>query len=298
MQKNGIALLITLLFIMLITVSIGFGLKQLNLASGYVDNEKFLYQSSVILDDVLGYLKTSQELNDINSSEDLDLFLAQASFIPFQIKDLKISIELSSARSKFNINSLIDKKKPDTKKVEILKQYLSNHMINISFVDILLDSMGGIKEDLSYNSGLFDEKPYLFRDYISSYEQFSELEAYYKKYYHDDSLKNIDFKNLFYFSHDKNYKIDLNYATKETWEMMLGCGESRAVQLSEADYDSYESLGMDVEELNILKHRFKTSFFEPYIYVVITVMKNNNNAIISFEYDMKKKEGYDFVYEI
>jgi len=298
MQKNGIALLITLLFIMLITVSIGFGLKQLNLASGYVSDEEFLYQSNIILDDVLGFLKTSQELSDINSSEDFDLFLAQASFIPFDIQGLKIGIELSSARGKFNVNDLMGKKSPNMATVDILKQYLSNHMINVSFVDILLDCMGGIKEDLSYNSSLFDEKPYLFRDYISSFEHFSELKSYYKKYYNDDSLKNIDFKNLFYFSNNKNYTIDLNYATKETWEMMLGCDESRAIQLSEAEYDSYDSLGLDINELNTLKHKFKTSFFEPYVYVIISIMKNNNNAIISFEYDIKKKEGYDFVYEI
>jgi len=53
-----------------------------------------------------------------------------------------------------------------------------------------------------------------------------------------------------------------------------------------------------MQEIDVLKHKFKTSFFEPYIYVVINIEQNKNNAIISFEYDIKKKKGSNFVYEI
>ena len=298
MQRKAIALLITLLFIMLITISVGAGLKQLNQASGYVEDEKFLFQSSVILNDTLDFLKNSQELNDINSSDDFSAFLAQTSFIPFQSHNIKITIKISSARSKFNVNNLMDNKVPNIKRINILKEYFANHMISSSFVDILLDSMGGIKEDLSYESSIFEEKPELFRDYISSYKHFSELKDFYKSYYNDDSLKNIDFKNLFYFTNDKEYKVDLNYATAEVWEMMIGCDKAKAIELSEGSYDSFDDLGLNKKEINVLKYKFKTSFFEPYIYVVINIEQNKNNAIISFEYDIKKKKGSNFVYEI
>jgi len=167
MQRKAIALLITLLFIMLITISVGAGLKQLNQASGYVEDEKFLFQSSVILNDTLDFLKNSQELNDINSSDDFSAFLAQTSFIPFQTHGIKISLELSSARSKFNVNNLMGKKELDIFRVNALRRYLGNHMVATSFVDILLDSMRGVKQDFSYESTLFDQKPELFRDYIS-----------------------------------------------------------------------------------------------------------------------------------
>lgn len=298
-NKRGIALLITLLFIMLITFSIGVGLNQVNEASSYVKKEKFLFQTSSILDDVLTIFKTSKEMDDINSSEDFNAFLSQASFIPFEVSGIKVSLHLQSARSRFNINSLMNKNNTvSQKRVDSLKQYLNRYMINVAFVDILLDAMGGIKEDLSYNSEIFVQKPYLYRDYIVSYKHFSELSEYYENYYNDDSLKNVDFKQLFFYSDDRSYTIDLNYATALVWEMMIGCDKSKAIALSEGYYDSFESIGLSDEELNILRSRFKVSFFEPYIDVLIKVVQDDLSAKIRFEYDMKNKKGSNFVYEI
>lgn len=297
-MKNAIALLTTLVFIMFITISIGIGLKQLNQASSYVENEKFLYQSSVILRDTLNVLNNLQELQDINSSQDLSDFLISNSTIPFQIQGIKITMELSSARSKFNINCLTDAdKKPITNIVDSFNLYLSNYMIDTSYVNILLDSMGGIKSDLSYNSDLFSEKTNIFRDYITSYKHLKELNDFYTLHYNDDSLKNIDFKNLFYYSKDRDYKIDLSFATARTWELMLGCDEQRAIDLSSEVYESLEDIGLSVEEKNILT-RFKSSIFEKFLYVNLNILQENQSANISFEYDIENKKGSNFVYKI
>ena len=297
LYRRGIALLVTLFFIMLITISIGIGLKQVNKASYHVKSEKFLLQTSVILDDVLTMLEGRKEFDDINSSEEFAIFLSETSFIPFETSGINISLEISSARSRFNINSLRNKPFRQDK----LKGYFSNYMINISFVDILLDSMGGTKEYGDYNyPELFDKKPYLFRDYIVSYKHFSELSKFYTQSYRDEALKNIDFKNLFYFSNENNdsYTIDLSTATPEVWEMMLGCDKLRAAELSAEYYDSDESINLSDEELNIVKKKFKTSFFEPYIYVVVNIIQDSSSAKIKFEYDIRNKKGSNFVYEI
>lgn len=295
-NKKGIALLITLLFIMLITISVGIGLKQVNEASNHVKAEKFLFQTSVILDDVFRLLQTSKELDNINSKEEFADFLSEASFIPFEHSGIKVSLELSSARSRFNLNSL----KNNSVRIEQLKQYVTNYMVNISFVDILLDSMGGIKEDMYYTSDIFYEKPYLFRDYIASDKHFGELSDFYVKNYHDDNLKNIDFEKLFYFSSDKNSSIDLTYATAEVWEMMLGCDKLRATELSAGYYDTFESLALDlsIEELDIVKNKFGATLFEPYVDVIVNIIENNQSAKIKFEYDIKNKKGSNFVYDI
>jgi len=297
-MRKGIALLITLLFIMLITISIGISLKQVNTASSHVEDEKFLYQSSAVLDDVLTLLKSSQELNDINSSQDFSAFLAETSFIPFEAEGIKVSLELSSARSKFNVNTLVDASaKPKEDRVAYLKQYVSNYMVITTYVDILLDSMGKVKEDLSYNSELFNNKPYLFRDYIVSAKHLDELNGFYTSFYHEQSLENINFKELFYFGKNNDYKIDLSYATTEVWEMMLGCDTFRASELSATIYEALDDIGLsDDEKLRLAK--FDTSFFEPYIDVRLNIMQDKQSANIRFEYDIKNKKGTNFVYEI
>lgn len=248
---------------MAITVAVGIGLKQVKEASHHVENENFMIQTSVILEDVMQILKTSQQLNDINSSEDFFIFLSQTSFIPLQSNDIRVNIELNSARSKFNVNALVDSNTTaDKNKVEALKVYLNKQMVNSEYVGILLDNMGGIKEDLSYNSAIFNEKPYLFRDYIASLRHLNEINSFYEKTYHDNSLKNIDFEKLFYFSSDKNSFIDLNYATPQTWELILGCDKTRAQQLSlgTGAYTSLNDLGLSDDEKLNMSH-FSTSFF-------------------------------------
>jgi len=160
--------------------------------------------------------------------------------------------------------------------------------------------MGGIKEDLYYNPELFDEKPYLFRDYIVSDRHFKELSDFYTQNYHDDSLKNIDFEKLFYYGKDTNnsYKIDLYFATAEVWEMMLGCDKQRATELSAGYYDTFESIGLSDDELDIVRNKFKADFNQLYINVVINIIQNNQNAKIRFEYDIQNKKGSNFVYDI
>ncbi|WP_324170595.1 hypothetical protein [Sulfurimonas sp.] len=296
-MRKGIALLITLMFVMLITISIGIGLKQVNQASAYVNGEKFLYQSSVILDDVLNILKNSQELQDINSSSELSVFLSESSIIPFEAQGINVVIEMSSARSRFNVNNLVTGNKQNEKRVESLKQYVSNNMVITTYVDVLLDSMSGIKEDMSYNSDIFNKKPYLFRDYITSYKHLRELNEYYTNYYHEDSLKNIDFEKLFYYSNNDSYRVDLSYATVEVWEMMLGCDKQRAIDLSSDIYESEADIDLSEKETEILT-KFNTSIFEAYIYVQLRIIQDNQSANIRFEYDIENKKGSNFVYEI
>ena len=300
-MRSAIALLITLFFIMAITITIGLGLKEVNRASTSVENEQFKIETTILLDDVMKILKESKELKLITEASDRDIqreafniFLTQASFIPFESNGYKVIIEISSAREKFNINSL------DTKTVPFLKDYLMKVGINADeYVNILLDGIGGVKEDLSYNSAVFNDNIYLFRDYITSLKHLREFNNFYNNNYRDNMLKSIKFEELFYFSMDKtSYNIDLNHATKEVWKLMLGCDDTRASQLS-SEAGSYTQLKkfLDDSEIELVK-KFRYSFYEPYIYVKVEIIKNRQNAKISFEYDMKNNRGYNFIYEI
>lgn len=306
MSKKGIALLITLLFIIAITLSIGIGLKQVKIASTEVQNENFMLQTNVILDDVLTLLQTSKELDEVlkdTTGEVLYIFLAQSSFIPLEAADIKVSLEITSARSKLNINTLTDINGTMTEttipRVEAFKNYLSTYGINLAYADILLDLRGKVKEDMSYNSDIFYEKPYLFRDYITSFTHLSEVDDFYMKTYHENNLKNINFEKLFSFNSDISTAIDVNYATPEVWELILGVGRLRAEELSlgSGTYTKLADVELSLDE-QAMMNRFTVSYFEPHLDVQIEIMQNNNMAKIHFQYDIKNKKGSNFSYEI
>ena len=295
-SRSAIALLITVMFVIVITVAIGYGLKQVNNASSVVKEEKFIYQSSIIVEDVLNILKTSPDIAsviDTNSSSDFYVFMSQASFIPLQISGFDIVLKISSARSKFNPKQI------NIRNIDLLRVFMSNHNVNSQYVDLLVDSISGIKEDNSYNSTIFDENPYLFRNYIASLDQVKEINKFYTQEYNDPSLKNIDFNELFYFSSESNISIDLNYATPLVWELLLGTTKERAEFLSDGmgSYTQLSDLNLDRDEEENLE-KFKTSYFEPLLFVEIEIMQENMKSNTSFEYDIKKKEGYNFAYEI
>lgn len=300
-KKSAIALLITVFFIIAITFSLGIALKQVKDASLDVEKEHFMLQSAQILDDVNTILKSSQLLNAVDSPESFYLFLSEVSFIPFQSNDLKVSIEINSARSKININTLQDANLSNPQKTEALSSYLSNFAISSEFVGVLMDAMGGIKEDNTYNTPLFNDNTTLFRDYISSKEHLETLITFYIQTRHENSITKIDFENLFSFSNPKAYMLDLNHATKESWRLMLGCDELRAEELAllGGTYLTQEDLDLALSENErVALSRFETSLFEPHLGVKVMIQKNEQLAYIHFEYDMKTKKGTNFVYEI
>jgi len=295
-SRNAIALLITVMFVIVITVAIGYGLKQVNTASAMVKEENFIYQNNITIEDVLTILQNSQELQrvaDSNSSEELYLLLSEAAFIPFEYKGIEILLRLKSARAKFNPKIL------NAQRAEMLRLYLQNYNINGQYVDMLFDNIGGIKEDNSYTTAIFDENPSLFRDYIASAKHLELINDFYTKEYNDNALKKVDFSQLFIYGDNNNSSIDLNFATPAVWEMMLGCSQDRAEVLSSGmgSYTDLQSVNLSSDEqANLAK--FKTSFFEPIIEVELGISQNGLNSKVKFEYDMKNKKGSNFVYEI
>lgn len=142
MKRSAIALLITVMFVILITVAIGVALKQVNSASQTLKDEAFLYQSSLILEDVLTILQNSTDLarvGDSNSSAELFVLLSSASLIPFESQGTRVLISLSSARAHYPLASL------DANTSQMLREYVSTKGVNSAYVDLLLDCKGKSK---------------------------------------------------------------------------------------------------------------------------------------------------------
>ena len=306
-MKRGIALLITLMFIMAITLSIGVGLSYTKRAQNTLSDENFLLQSNIILNDVLNLLKKSQDLKLVvkdTTGNAFNAFLAQSSFIPFESSGIAVTIEIKSARSKFNPSALMkpNSKNIDLARVNLLREYFARKQLNNTYVDILLDGLGGVKADLSYNSNIFNEKATLFRDGIVSRKHLDEFNEFYTNSFYDNALSRIDFDNLFYYASDTNasYVIDLNHATQEVWELMLNVNALRAKELvmGEGSYSQENKAPLSEDELSMLSN-FKTSYApQMFLDVQVEITQNNSKAKIAFEYDIKKTIGYNFAYEI
>lgn len=295
-SREAIALLITVMFVIVITVAIGFGLRLTKEATQELKTEAFIYQSNLLVEDILKILQNSPDLatiGDTNSSEALFIFLSTASFIPLQSQGVSVTISLESARAKFPLVALTPER------AEFLREFVSRKNINPSYVEILLDAMSKIKEDRSYNSAIFDENPSLFRDYIATKEHLEQVNDYYARTYNENVTKNIDFEKLFSFTQDANASIDLNFANAQVWEFLLQSAPERALILEERRgfYTDIASLELSQEEQERVE-KFQISFFEPILLVTLEMREDESVARVIFEYDIKKKKGSNFVYEI
>ncbi|QOP43687.1 hypothetical protein FJR45_06865 [Sulfurimonas sediminis] len=301
-KKNAIALLITMFFIMAITITIGVSLGHINSAKENLSSEKFLLQTTAVLDDMMKILKETPELDDINDTQTFRAFLLQYSTVVPLSTDIMVEVKLESARSKFNFNAL---KKNTAQGENALKNaligYFNAKMINSEYLYLLEDLTGGIKEDGMYNSALFDDNPYLFRDYISSDEQIKELNEYYKKIYHDNSVEYINLHNIFNFGNYKNsaYVIDLNFVNRDVFNIMSGNYYEQENTDAEDDNFFVDCEKLTAEEKENLKRKFNASCdLQKIITVTLLVTQGKQNAEIKFEYNIKTKKGSNFVYKI
>jgi len=302
-NKNAIALLITMFFIMAITITIGVSLRHINSAKENLSSEKFLLQTTVVLHDMMKILKDTPELNDINDTQTFRAFLSQYSTVVPLSADMAVEVKLESARSKFTFNALQDNN--TTKGESALKNaligYFNAKNINSEYVYMLKDLTGGIKADGTYKSGIFNENPYLFRNYISSDEQIKALNSYYKRTYNDNSVDKIDLHNIFNFGNYKasSYIIDLNFVNRDIFNIMSGKYYEQENNTSLEDGFFVDCDQLTTKEKENLKRKFNASCdLQKIIAVTLFITQDKQNAKISFEYNILTKKGSNFVYKI
>ena len=301
-MRKGIALLLTLFFMMLIAVAVGMGLQTVNDSRKEIEKEQFMLQSSMFVQDVLSLLRNSPEIKavlDDNTSTSLYALVTESSTIPLQSGEYQVLVSLKSARDRFNINELVDKKgKVNEKRFNALRDLLIGYGLQEELGWMFVDTLRGNREG-EYFTDIFYTETELFREYMASWYHLETVLLYYKKKYHENVFAVLDFESLFCFERDRHAKIDLNYATPLTWQLLLGCTIERAMQLvqNEGTYESMEDLQLDEEEKRRLKN-FRTSFFEPIVAVQMQIRKEDQSAIIAFEYDLKTQRAKNFVYEL
>jgi hypothetical protein len=309
-SNRGIALLITLFFIISITLAVGIGLKQVNEARAEIEQENFMIQSSVVLDDVLKILTKMSKEYDVENDADGEgfyTFLEESAFIPFESSGIKTLISIDSARSKLNINAFAD---ANLSTKEALESYFESRMVGLEYVDMLFDVIKGIRVEPPYRTDIVHQRPLLIKDtnnYISSYENLREINEFYKLSYHDNKIDKINFKNLFYFSADSNYSLDLNCISPAAKDVIWASdvvyvedetqNEEMLEQTTPCSVDFCASLSEE-EKSNFNSKYNATCIPQRNINVVVEVMQHKQHAKIMFEYSMDSKKGSNFVYEL
>ena len=295
-RRSGIALLITLFFIMAITVAVGISLSQLQKGGKELHEGRFLVQSSAVLEDVLSVLQNSPMMAEIKDAPTFNVFLESTSVLPFEVQDLRVLIRMQSARGKFNINTL--------KGSEVYRDALNTYMLRYNILDsyyltdLLVDCMSG-KQDV-YKTAIFDDMPWMYRDKIAGSEHLDQILEYYMRTRHDYNVQKLPWRELVRFGEHNSTEIDANYATAEVWQMMLPNADDVRVQaLGEGlvVYEKEGDLNLMTDEKEEMK-RFDVRYFLPTVHVDVTVQEHNRTADISFEYEITSKKAETFEYGI
>ena len=297
MRRSAVALLITLFFIIAITAAVGVSLTHLKKSGEELHQARFMLQSAAVVEDVMALMKEGEKLGVVSDAESLSVFLFTAGFIPLELKELLVKIEITSAMGRLNINALSSSKKLQEAFIAYLVRFNVQDAYYMS--DLLLDAMGGKKE--VYKTNIFDEMPELYRQRIVSSRHFEKILDFYVKERHDDAVLKVPWQDLIRFDDNNATMVDANYITPALWQLFIpGLEVERAEALASAGGGTYNTLAdidLSPEERAIVS-KYKIGFYQPVVHLDIEVLENNSSAHIAFDYDISTKKGKHFEFGI
>jgi hypothetical protein len=296
LNRRGIALLITIFFIIAITAAVGVSLMNLRKSGEELHEARFLLQTAAVVDDVLAIMKEADKLGAVTDAETLNVFLLTAGFIPLELKGVLVKIEMTSAMGRFNINALKSSQPFQQALIEYMVRFNVQDAIYMN--DLLLDCMGGPKD--VYKTNIFDEMPELYRERIVSKRHFDMIVDFYTRERHDNAVAKLPWEDLIRFDDANATAIDANYITPALWQMLIpGLDEERAVELASGEeiYGSLQEIDLQEEDRARLS-TFNPSFYQPVVHMDIVLLENNSSANVAFDYDLSTKKGKHFEFGI
>lgn len=288
MKRSGIALLITLFFIMAITVAVGVSLTQFKEGRTHLDKQRFMVQCSAVLSDVVSLLQTAPMINEVSDADSLKMLLDSGGLIPLEADGLQLLIRVKSARGTLNINTLAASEPFQ----QALNAYLLRYNVqDVTYLnDLLIDSMRG--EQPSYRTELFYEKPWLYREGIADRRHFEQLLDYYVQTRFDESVKKVPWEALVHFGNSNTSGVDANYVSSELWKLMLPDIQDEKAQLLAEGLEVYrelKDLELGDEDIKRLGN-YGIEFYKPVLGVELTVVQAEEEAKIIFEYTIDAKQ--------
>jgi hypothetical protein len=282
-MKRGIALLITMGFITVLTGIIAYMFS----ITGEVFDEAIKVdarnQRTILLKDIK--VIVSRYAQDVENSDDLSNFLL--GMPPFYDKksDTSLHIEIGYLSNKVNINSLFIRNKVDKNVVEFLKNIGETYnVLDIGFFIALLEDTID-RDDVSRQalSEISREDIKFSNSRIISFGHFKKIVEYYVKTTQDTNILAIPWEKLIYFGELQKEVVDCDKMSKEL---------INAFRLSVEDFTGCVDLE-DEESKKIAKKFNLKPFFKMsnlYVLVNISYQVNDFKDEVFFIYDLKTKE--------
>jgi len=298
-SRPAIALIITLFFIMAMTLLVGISSGLSDRALKRVEKERFLIQANRISHDVVTIL--NQITKDLNSSDDLDMLIDLPVLLDDEVSGMHVEITFESASSRLNINSLVDENGTIQKEYYNLLEnvLINNQVLDPSlFLSLVADTIDSDIEERIVDSEIATLDPFYSNGEIIDMKHFNKIIQKYIEMRDDLAINQIPWSKLI---STVGKDIDINHVTPELFaEIFPNFAPDEVLEYTLGRKDTYNKME-DLEVDDITKEyllKLGVSFYEPLVKCNVLLKVNEQTGIISFYYDLSGKNASEFNIEI
>jgi len=287
-MKKGIALLITIGFIVILTALIAYIFTLSNRAFEEVNNVQKRDQGQVLLSDVKKLLDSYT--SEIENDKDFSNFLSGTPPFYDDKSGLGLEVIIKPLSGKININSILINKKVDKNIVQFLQNVCETYNIldPSFFISLILDT---VDEDTLEREALSEISLHKIRysnGSIYNKTQFKALEKYYADVVQDKNIFSVPWEQLIYFGSKNSGIVDCDRMSKKMI-FLLGLDSENFTGCS--DLNSSKENRQIALKYNLKKFSKANNY---YILVKIYYQINSIKDRASFIYDMKTKRVKSF----
>ena len=214
-MKKGIALLLTLGFIAILSALIAFVLSLTNRVYDEVNSVHIKNQSSILFSDVKKLLDSYSD--QIENDNDLTNFLRGAPPFYDTKSKLGLNVEITPLNNRININSILIDKKTDKNLIQFLRNVCEKYNIldpNF-FISLILDTIDKDSLEREALSEISLQNLKYSNGAIYDMDQFTLLEKYYASTVQDKNIFKVPWKQLIYFGEKNSSILDCKRISKE-----------------------------------------------------------------------------------
>ena len=283
-MKKGIALLITIGFLLILMSLIGYMLTISQNNFDKIEKIKLRNQSTIIFSDVKKILDSYAK--EVKDSEDLDLFLA--GLPPFYNDKSRFSlyVQIKPLSNKININSILIKNKTDKNIESFIKNICETYnILDPSFlVALILDTIDTDVVSRQALSEISQEDIKFSNSKIINMKHFEKIVDYYIKITQDSNIKNVPWSRLIYFGKIEKSILDCDRLSKELINVL---------RLQVDEFAGCESLEDKYSKKIAKNYELKSYSKKDSYFVKVEVqysVEDEENSVI-FDYDMKTNKA-------
>jgi len=279
-MKKGVALLITIGFLTVLTALIGYMFSISKKTFDEVNRVEIRNQSSIIFSDVKVLLDSYAK--DVKDSEDLSNFLLGTPLFYDKKSGLFLQVKMNYLSNKVNINSILIKNKTDNNIVLFLQNICETYNILDSsfFIALLLDTIDEDEVSRQALSEISRENIKFSNLRLIDMSHFETLLDYYTEITKDDNIKKVPWGKLIYFGDTQKNIVDCDKMSKEL---------INAFRLSVEDFSGCADLEDEENKKIAIKYNLKefnkkdSYFIDVNIFYTINEIQDET----SFIYDIK-----------